>query len=143
MTDSYGSRSTIEVAGREYEIHRLDALQSRFDVARLPYSLKVLLENVLRLEDGAAVTADDVETIATWDANAESAKEIPFQPARVLMQDFTGVPAVVDLAAMRDAMEELGADPADAATQSAHGRMMMSGFAHVAVLAGGPQAAAA
>ncbi len=112
MTDSYGSRSTIEVAGREYEIHRLDALQSRFDVARLPYSLKVLLENVLRLEDGAAVTADDVETIATWDANAESAKEIPFQPARVLMQDFTGVPAVVDLAAMRDAMEELGADPA-------------------------------
>ena len=112
MTDSFGSRSTIEVSGREYEIHRLDALQSRFDVARLPYSLKVLLENVLRLEDGAAVTADDVETIATWDANAESADEIPFQPARVLMQDFTGVPAVVDLAAMRDAMEELGADPA-------------------------------
>ena len=112
MTDSYGSRSTIEVSGREYEIHRLDALQARFDVARLPYSLKVLLENVLRLEDGAAVTADDVETIATWDANAESAKEIPFQPARVLMQDFTGVPAVVDLAAMRDAIDELGSDPA-------------------------------
>ena len=112
MTDSYGSRSTIEVSGREYEIHRLDALQSRFDVARLPYSLKVLLENVLRLEDGAAVTADDVETIATWDANAEPAKEIPFQPARVLMQDFTGVPAVVDLAAMRDAIDELGSDPA-------------------------------
>ena len=104
MTDSYGSRSTIEVS-IEYEIHRLDALQSCFDVARLPYSLKVLLENVLRLEDGAGVTADDVETIATWDANAESADEIPFQPARVLMQDFTGVPAVVDLAAMRDAMQ--------------------------------------
>src|SRR4029079_1969241 len=112
MTDSYGSRSTIEVSGREYEIHRLDALQARFDVARLPYSLKVLLENVLRLEAGAAVTPADVETIATWDANAESAKEIPFQPARVLMQDFTGVPAVVDLAAMRDAIDELGSDPA-------------------------------
>jgi len=112
MTDSYGSRSTLEAAGREYEIHRLDALQDRFDVARLPYSLKVLLENCLRLEDGVAVTAADVETIATWDADAEPSKEIPFQPARVLMQDFTGVPAIVDLAAMRDAIEELGADPA-------------------------------
>jgi len=112
MSDSYGSRSTIDVSGREYEIHRLDALQSRFDVARLPYSLKVLLENCLRLEDGVAVTAADVEAIATWDAGAEPSKEIPFQPARVLMQDFTGVPAIVDLAAMRDAMEELGADPA-------------------------------
>ncbi|MCB0865788.1 MAG: aconitate hydratase [Solirubrobacterales bacterium] len=112
MTDSFGARSTIEVGGREYEIHRLDALQSKFDVARLPYSIKVLLENVLRLEDGESVTAEDVETIATWDAKAEPAKEIPFQPARVLMQDFTGVPAVVDLAAMRDAMEELGSDAA-------------------------------
>ncbi|MEZ5074712.1 MAG: aconitate hydratase [Solirubrobacterales bacterium] len=108
MTDSYGARSTIEVSGREYEIHRLDALQARYDVARLPYSLKVLLENVLRLEDGVAVTAADVETIATWNAAAEPSREIPFQPARVLMQDFTGVPAVVDLAAMRDAIDELG-----------------------------------
>ncbi len=112
MTDSFGARSTLQVSGREYEIHRLDALQSRFDVARLPYSLKVLLENCLRLEDGVAVSAGDIETIATWDAKAEPTEEIPFQPARVLMQDFTGVPAVVDLAAMRDAMDELGSDPA-------------------------------
>ena len=112
MSDSFGARSSLEVSGREYEIHRLDALQSKFDVARLPYSLKVLLENVLRLEDGENVTTDDIETIATWDAKAEPSKEIPFQPARVLMQDFTGVPAVVDLAAMRDAMEELGSDAA-------------------------------
>ncbi len=84
----------------------------RFDVARLPYSIKVLLENVLRLEDGVSVSAADVEAIAAWDAGAEPSVEIPFQPARVLMQDFTGVPAVVDLAAMRDAMEEIGGDPA-------------------------------
>ena len=112
MTDSFGARSTLEVSGREYEIHRLDSLQPKFDVARLPYSLKVLLENCLRLEDGFAVTAADVETIATWDAKAEPSEEIPFQPARVLMQDFTGVPAVVDLAAMRDAIDDLGSDPA-------------------------------
>ena len=110
--NSFAAQSTLEVSGREFEIHRLDGLQERFDVARLPYSLKVLLENALRLEDGTAVTADDVEAIATWDAKAEPSIEIPFQPARVLMQDFTGVPAVVDLAAMRDAMEELGGDPA-------------------------------
>jgi aconitate hydratase len=110
--DSFGARSTLEVSGREYEIYRLDALQSKFDVARLPYSLKVLLENVLRLEDGHSVTADDVEAIARWDAAAEPSTEIPYQPARVLMQDFTGVPAVVDLAAMRDAMDEIGGDPA-------------------------------
>jgi aconitate hydratase len=109
--DSFGARSTLEVGGREYEIHRLDALQKQFDVARLPYSLKVLLENALRLEDGESVDAADVEAIATWDANAEPAEEIPFQPARVLMQDFTGVPAIVDLAAMRDAIERLGGDP--------------------------------
>jgi aconitate hydratase len=111
-SDSFGARSTLEVSGRKYEVFRLDALQERFDVARLPYSLKVLLENVLRLEDGVSVSAADVETIASWDAAAEPSAEIPFQPARVLMQDFTGVPAVVDLAAMRDAMEEIGGDPA-------------------------------
>ena len=110
-SDSFGAKDTLEVGDRSYEIYRLDALQSKFDVARLPYSLKVLLENVLRLEDGSSVTADDVETIAKWDANADPSEEIPFQPARVLMQDFTGVPAVVDLAAMRDAMEEIGGDP--------------------------------
>jgi aconitate hydratase len=111
-SDSFSARSTLAVAGREYEIFRLDALQERFDVARLPYSIKVLLENVLRLEDGVSVSAADVEAIAGWDAAAEPSVEIPFQPARVLMQDFTGVPAVVDLAAMRDAMEEIGGDPA-------------------------------
>ena len=109
--DSFGAQATLEVGGPEFEIHRLDALQKKFDVARLPYSLKVLLENALRLEDGTSVTSDDVEAIASWDAKAEPSVEIPFQPARVLMQDFTGVPAVVDLAAMRDAMEELGGDP--------------------------------
>src|SRR6187399_811588 len=112
MSDSFSAKSTLEVAGREYEVFRLDALQEKFDVARLPYSLKVLLENALRLEDGDSVTAKDVETIASWDANAEPSEEIPFTPARVLMQDFTGVPAIVDLAAMRDAMDELSGDPA-------------------------------
>jgi aconitate hydratase len=111
-SDSFGARSTLQVGGRDYEIYRLDALQDRFDVARLPYSIKVLLENVLRLEDGTSVSAADVEAIASWDAAAQPSAEIPFQPARVLMQDFTGVPAVVDLAAMRDAMEEIGGDPA-------------------------------
>ncbi len=110
--DSFGARTTLLVSGSEYEIFRLDALQERFDVARLPYSIKVLLENVLRLEDGTSVSAQDVEAIASWDASAAPSVEIPFQPARVLMQDFTGVPAVVDLAAMRDAMEEIGGDPA-------------------------------
>jgi aconitate hydratase A / 2-methylisocitrate dehydratase len=111
-SDSFGARSTLSVGGKDFEIYRLDALQEKFDVARLPYSIKVLLENVLRLEDGISVSAADVEAIASWDAAAEPSVEIPFQPARVLMQDFTGVPAVVDLAAMRDAMEEIGGDPA-------------------------------
>src|ERR671919_760338 len=110
-SDSFGARSTLEVSGREYAIHRLDALQERYDVARLPYSLKVLLENALRLEDGDSVTREDAEAIATWDASADPSIEIPFQPSRVLMQDFTGVPAIVDLAAMRDAIERLGGDP--------------------------------
>jgi aconitate hydratase len=111
-SDSFGARSTLQVGGKEFEIYRLDALQDRLDVTRLPYSIKVLLENVLRLEDGTSVSAADVEAIASWDAAAAPSAEIPFQPARVLMQDFTGVPAVVDLAAMRDAMEEIGGDPA-------------------------------
>jgi aconitate hydratase len=109
--DSFGARSTLEVGGRSYEVFRLGALQQRFDVARLPYSIKVLLENVLRLEDGVSASAADVEAIAAWDAAATPSAEIPYQPARVLMQDFTGVPAVVDLAAMRDAMAEIGGDP--------------------------------
>src|SRR3954451_8079544 len=102
QVDSFGARSTLDVGDRSYEIFRLDSLADRFDVARLPYSIKVLLENVLRLEDGTSVEAADVEAIAGWEPAAKPSVEIPFQPARVLMQDFTGVPAVVDLAAMRD-----------------------------------------
>ena len=104
--------STLEVGGRAYEIHRLDALQEQFDVARLPYSLKVLLENVLRLEDGESVSRRRRRDDRLLGRRGRAQREIPFQPARVLMQDFTGVPAVVDLAAMRDAMDELGGDPA-------------------------------
>src|SRR3954463_9560835 len=110
--DSFGARSELEMGGQTYEIFKLDALQQKYDVARLPYSLKVLLENLLRSEDGEFVTADQIERIAKWDAKADPEHEIAYTPARVLMQDFTGVPAIVDLAAMRDAMEELGGDPA-------------------------------
>jgi aconitate hydratase len=109
---SFGAKSTLEVSGREYEIFRLDALQQRFDVARLPFSLKVLLENLLRTEGNGSVQAADIEALASWEAKAKPSKEIAFTPARVLMQDFTGVPAVVDLAAMRDAMAAMGGDPA-------------------------------
>jgi aconitate hydratase len=110
--DSFGARAALRVGEREFELFRLDALQARFDVARLPFCLKILLENLLRNEDGVAVRAQDVEALATWDARAQPSREIAFTPARVLMQDFTGVPAVVDLAAMRDAMADLGGDPA-------------------------------
>jgi aconitate hydratase len=110
--DSFGARATLTVDGRDFEVFRLDALQSRFDVLRLPYTLRILLENVLRREDGHTVTAADVEAVATWVADAEPSREISFTPARVLLQDFTGVPAIVDLAAMRDAMRDLGGDPA-------------------------------
>jgi aconitate hydratase len=110
--NSFGAKDTLEVDGRRHEIFRLDALQQRFDVARLPFSLKVLLENLLRTEGSGSVTAADIEALASWDAKAQPSKEIAFTPARVLMQDFTGVPAVVDLAAMRDAMADMGGDPA-------------------------------
>src|SRR5437764_36566 len=109
--NSFGAKATLTVGQRSFEIFRLDALQAKYDVARLPFSLKVLLENLLRGEDGETVRAEDIDALATWDANAEPSKEIAFMPARVLMQDFTGVPAIVDLAAMRDAMRELGGDP--------------------------------
>ncbi len=109
--NSFGAQRTLEVGGREYEMFRLDALQERFDVARLPFSLKVLLENLLRTEGNGSVSGADIEALASWDAHAQPSKEIAFTPARVLMQDFTGVPAVVDLAAMRDAMAALGGDP--------------------------------
>ncbi len=110
--NSFDAKSTLRVGDRELEIFRLDALQSRYDVARLPFSLKILLENLLRTEGNGAVTADDIVALASWDAKADPSLEIAFTPARVVMQDFTGVPAVVDLAAMRDAMAELGGDPA-------------------------------
>jgi aconitate hydratase len=110
-TNSFGSKATLEVNGRSYEIHKIDALQSKYDVARLPFSLKILLENLLRNEDGEAIRAADIEALATWNAKDEPSKEIAFTPARVVMQDFTGVPAVVDLAAMRDAMKAMGGDP--------------------------------
>jgi aconitate hydratase len=110
--DSFGARSALSVGGRRLELFRLDALRERYDVRRLPYTLRILLENVLRREDGLTVTAADVEAVAAWDPAAEPAHEISFTPGRVLLQDFTGVPAIVDLAAMRDAMRELGGDPA-------------------------------
>jgi len=109
--NSFGARGKLTVADRSYEIFRLEALQDRYDIARLPFSLKVLLENLLRTEDGEAVRAPDIEALARWDAHAEPEHEIAFTPARVLMQDFTGVPAIVDLAAMRDAILVLGGDP--------------------------------
>src|SRR5688500_5254026 len=98
--NSFDARAELEVGGDTFTIYRLDALQSRFDVARLPFSLKILLENLLRTEDGVSVTAEDIEALATWDAKAEPSKEIAFTPARVVMQDFTGVPCIVDLGAM-------------------------------------------
>jgi aconitate hydratase len=110
--NSFGAQGTLDAGGRSYEIFRLDALQQRFDVARLPFSLKVLLENLLRTEGNGSVDAADIEALASWDARAQPSKEIAFTPARVLMQDFTGVPAVVDLAAMRDAIAEMGGDAA-------------------------------
>jgi aconitate hydratase len=109
-TNSFDARAELEVSGQRFEIFALDALAERFDVASLPFSLKVLLENLLRTEGNGAVGAQDIEALAGWDATAEPSVEIAFTPARVLLQDFTGVPAVVDLAAMRDAMVELGGD---------------------------------
>ncbi len=109
--NSFGARSSLEVGDRTFEVFRLDALQEGVDVARLPYSIKILLENVLRHEDGVSVRADDVEALARWDATAPPTREIAFAPARILMQDFTGVPAIVDLAAMRDAVADMGGDP--------------------------------
>src|SRR3954452_19310417 len=108
--NSFDARATLQVGDRSLDIYRLDALQSKFDVARLPFSLKVLLENLLRTEGNGSVEASDIEALASWDAKAEPSNEIAFTPARVVMQDFTGVPAVVDLAAMRDAMADLGGD---------------------------------
>ncbi|MGH7557510.1 MAG: aconitate hydratase AcnA [Gemmatimonadota bacterium] len=113
MHDTFETLAPLEINGREYTIRSLERFGAAgHDLTRLPYSLKILLENLLRNEDGVAVTADDIEAMATWDPAAEPSHEIAFMPARVLLQDFTGVPALVDLAAMRDAMAEMGGDPA-------------------------------
>jgi len=110
--NSFGSQSTLNSGDRTYEIYRLSALEKKgVTLSRLPYSLRILLENLLRQEDGKSVTANDIEFLAKWDPKAEPSREIAYMPARVLMQDFTGVPAIVDLAAMRDAMKQLGGDP--------------------------------
>ncbi|HWD68761.1 MAG TPA: aconitate hydratase [Solirubrobacteraceae bacterium] len=109
--NSFGAKAELEVDGRSYDIFRIDALQASYDVARLPFSLKILLENLLRNEDGESIRAADIEALARWSAKAEPSDEIAFTPARVVMQDFTGVPAIVDLAAMRDAMQAMGGDP--------------------------------
>ena len=111
--DSFGSRATITVDGRAYTIYRLDALNAiaGSTAAKLPVTLKVLLENLLRNEDDAFVKRADIETLAKWDVKAGVEREIAFRTSRVLLQDFTGVPAVVDLAAMRDAIASLGGDP--------------------------------
>src|ERR671910_1714252 len=106
--DSFGAKGTLDVGGSPYHVYRIGAAG---EVARLPYSLKILLENLLRTEDGANVTADDVRALVGWDSQAQPSVEIQFTPARVIMQDFTGVPAVVDLATMREAMTALGGDP--------------------------------
>ncbi|WP_288026899.1 aconitate hydratase [Arthrobacter sp.] len=106
--DSFGSKGVLNVAGTEYEIFRLNSVEG---AKSLPFSLKVLLENLLRTEDGANITADHVRALAGWDPNAEPDTEIQFTPARVIMQDFTGVPCIVDLATMREAVKELGGDP--------------------------------
>jgi aconitate hydratase len=117
--DSFGARGSLAVGDASYEIYRINALADRFDVGRLPYSIKVILENLLRHEDGLAVRPADIEAVAGWGAHpdrhglgGEDAAEIALTPERVLMQDFTGVPGVVDLAAMRDALATLGGDPA-------------------------------
>jgi aconitate hydratase len=110
-TNSFDAKGTLSVGDRSFEVFRLDALQPTYDVARLPFSLKILLENLLRNEDGESIRARDIEALATWNAKADPSDEIAFTPARVVMQDFTGVPAIVDLAAMRDAMREMSGDP--------------------------------
>ena len=111
MSNSFDAHTTISVHGSEYEIFSLKALESEYDISRLPFSLKILLENLLRLEDGVDVTKEDIQALANWDPQAQPEREISFTPARVVLQDFTGVPAVVDLAAMREAMGDLGSDP--------------------------------
>jgi aconitate hydratase len=111
LANSFGARSTFKVGNKEYELYRIDALDKQgISTRRLPFSLRILLENLLRTEDGRNVTKDEIRALAAWNKNSKPEKEIAFTPSRVLLQDFTGVPAVVDLAAMRDAMKRLGGD---------------------------------
>jgi len=111
MSDSFSTQSTIDVQGKRYEIRSLAKFGERFNIDRLPYSMKILLENLLRHEDGVNITSKEIEAVAQWKATAEPDTEIAFMPGRVVLQDFTGVPCVVDLAAMRDAMVKLGGNP--------------------------------
>src|SRR5688572_5778768 len=111
MADSFATRAQLDVNGKSYAYSSLTKLGQRYDLAKLPYSMKILLENLLRHEDGVTVTPDHIRAVAAWDAKAEPDTEIAFMPARVVLQDFTGVPCVVDLAAMRDAVTRLGGNP--------------------------------
>lgn len=106
--NSFGAHDTLKVGEKSYQIYRLDAVPN---TAKLPYSLKVLAENLLRNEDGSNITKDHIEAIANWDPKAEPSIEIQYTPARVVMQDFTGVPCIVDLATMREAIADLGGNP--------------------------------
>ena len=108
MGDTFGTESRLELDGQSYRYFSLPRLAGKYDLARLPFSLKILLENLLRHEDGVNVTRADIEALCEWDPKAAPATEIAFTPSRVVLQDFTGVPAVVDLAAMRDAVRAMG-----------------------------------
>src|SRR4051812_14485580 len=109
--NSFQTQTTLEFGGKKYRYHSLPAFQKAHDISRHPFSLKILLENLLRQEDGIAVKKKDIEALAKWDPKAKPENEIQFMPARVLLQDFTGVPCVADLAAMRAALKKLGGNP--------------------------------
>src|SRR5262245_23962874 len=112
MANSFAGKGTLAIDGQSHVIYRLGAVTKQFPQAeRLPFAMKILLENLLRTEDGVNVRAEDIAALAQWDAKAAPTREIAFTPSRVLLQDFTGVPAIVDLAAMRDAMKAMGGDP--------------------------------
>ena len=111
MKNSFNTKKPLKINNKEYQIFSLPALADEGNVAHLPFSLKILLENLLRHEDEINITRDDIKALVNWNPNTDLNTEIAFTPARVLMQDFTGVPAIVDLAAMRDAMQKLGGDP--------------------------------
>src|SRR6202790_4420078 len=111
-SNSFGARATLKVGNKEYDLYRLDALDKQgISTRHLPFSLRILLENLLRTEDGRNVTKEEIRALAAWNKNSKPEKKIAFTPSRVLLQDVTGVPAVVDLAAMRDDWKRLGGDP--------------------------------